>query len=244
MKEIKIDAANLHYNILNRKIRLLINDGYTRIFIGNVYGQRFIAAGCKEKNIEIIINGVAGNDTGCFMDGPTIYVNGNCQDGVGNTMNSGKIVVNGNSGDIAGHSMRGGEIYIKGNAGYRVGIHMKEYKTFYPVIVIGGTARDFLGEYMAGGLIIVLNLEEKKGIAGELAGTGMHGGQIFLRGEIDPETVGKEVRIFKEDKIEKITPYLINFCHYFNIPVKKIVNSEFIKLIPVSKRPYGKIYCY
>jgi glutamate synthase domain-containing protein 3 len=243
MREIKIDANGLHYRNLNEKIRNLIEEGYRKIIIENVYGQRFIGAGLKG-DVEIVINGVPGNDLGCFMDGSTIYINGNAQDGVGNTMNSGKIIINGNSGDITGHSMRGGEIYIKGDAGYRVGIHMKEYKNFYPVIVIGGTAKDFLGEYMAGGLIIVLNIEEKNNIVGELTGTGMHGGEIYIRGEIDEMILGKEVKIFNVEEIEKIKKYIVNFSNFFNIRDKKILEGRFIKLIPVSKRPYGKIYSY
>ena len=58
--------------------------------------------------------------------------------------------------------MRSGKIFIKGDVGYRVGIHMKAYENLYPVIIIGGTAQDFLGEYMAGGLLIVLGLNGKK----------------------------------------------------------------------------------
>ncbi|MCM8784889.1 MAG: hypothetical protein NC827_02170 [Candidatus Omnitrophica bacterium] len=242
----KIDADTLHYKVLNEKIRELIRKGYKRIYIENLFGQRYIGAGLKGKEIEIYINGIPGNDLACFMDGSKIFVNGNCQDGVGNTMNSGEIIINGNAGDILGHSMRGGEIYVKGDVGYRVGIHMKAYKNLYPVIVIGGTAKDFLGEYMAGGLIIVLNLEEKNRVVGELIGTGMHGGEIFIKGEIDENIIGKEVKIFKakKDEIGRIKNYIEKFCNYFNNELEKILSNQFIKLIPVSKRPYGKIYAY
>ena len=58
--------------------------------------------------------------------------------------------------------MRGGEIYVKGNVGWRSGIHMKSYLEKFPVIVIGGKAGDFLGEYMAGGIIILLGLDGRK----------------------------------------------------------------------------------
>ena len=39
---------------------------------------------------------------------------------------------------------------------------MKAYRNSFPVIVIGGCTGDFLGEYMAGGLIVVLGLNKKK----------------------------------------------------------------------------------
>lgn len=76
-------------------------------------------------------------------------------------MNEGKIIVKGSIGDAAGYAMRGGKIFVRGNAGYRAGIHMKEYKGKIPVMIIGGTAGSFLGEYQAGGLIVVLGLEAK-----------------------------------------------------------------------------------
>ena len=69
--------------------------------------------------------------------------------GIGNTMNDGRVIVHGNSTDITGYSMRGGKIFIQGEVGYRVGIHMKAYKEKQPLIVIGGKAGDFFGEYMA-----------------------------------------------------------------------------------------------
>lgn len=246
MNKIIIDANGLNYKILNAKIKEFIKKGYKKIYVENVFGQRFIGAGLNDKDVEIIINGFPGNDLACFMDGTKIFINGNAQDGIGNTMNSGEVIVNGNAGDIVGYSMRGGEIYIKGDVGYRVGIHMKSYKNFYPVIIIGGTAKDFLGEYMAGGLIIILNLKEKNKVIGELTGTGMHGGEIFVRGEIDEITIGKEVRVFKleKDEIERIKKYIEKFCIYFNVKIEDISFNKFIKLIPVSKRPYGKIYAY
>jgi len=44
------------------------------------------------------------------------------------------------------------------NAVFRVGVHMKEYGGRKPIIVIGGKAGGFLGEYMAGGIMLVLGL--------------------------------------------------------------------------------------
>ena len=44
--------------------------------------------------------------------------------------------------------MRGGRVYVRDNIGYRGGIHMKQYMEKRPIVVIGGAARAFLGEYM------------------------------------------------------------------------------------------------
>ena len=80
--------------------------------------------------------------------------------------------------------MRGGKLYIEGNVGYRVGIHMKSYKEQFPVMIIGGRAEDFFGEYMAGGILVLLGLNagaDDSSIVGNYIGTGMHGGVIYLR---------------------------------------------------------------
>src|SRR4030042_7099046 len=154
---VKIDAYGLTHKELNVKMRDAVSNGMNRIELHNVYGQRYIGTDLN-KQIEIEIFGVPGNDLGAFMDGPTIIVRGNAQDGFGNTMNSGEIIVHGHSGDIMGLSARGGKIFVRADVGYRAGIHMKEYKDKKPVVVIGGTAQDFLGEYMAGGVFLLLRL--------------------------------------------------------------------------------------
>ncbi|MDF1558445.1 MAG: hypothetical protein P1P80_09790 [ANME-2 cluster archaeon] len=104
-------------------------------------------------------------------EGETEFVlnNINGQDGIANTMNSNEIIIQGMVGDVIGYGMRGGKLMIKSDVGYRVGIHMKEYKTQVPVIVAGGCAGDFYGEYMGGGVMILLGLgaNEDKPIAGD-----------------------------------------------------------------------------
>jgi len=242
MKE--IDAQGLHYRSLNKRLRELIEEGEKRILVRNVCGQRYIGGGIGEE-VEIIIEGVPGNDLASFMDGPRIIVRGNAQDGVGNTLNRGEVIIHGDAGDIVGYSMRGGRIFIQGNVGYRVGIHMKAYKEFFPVVIVGGGAKDFLGEYMAGGLLVVLGLNGGE-ITGDFVGTGMHGGTMFLRGEVEPARLGKEV------KIGEVTPkdmsllkgHIGDFCACFDLDVEEIFQKPFSKIYPYSHRPYGTIYAY
>ena len=173
-----IDAANSDYKAVNEKLRNTDED----CTIEGCCGQRFIAAGMSGKNVTI--HGIPGNALGAYLNDSHITVNGNAQDAVGDTMNEGKILIYGNIGDAAGYAMRGGKIYVQGNAGYRAGIHMKAYKEKIPVMIIGGCAGSFLGEYQAGGIIIVLGLHKNgKSIVGNFPCTGMHGGKMFLRGD-------------------------------------------------------------
>ncbi|MFN7182326.1 MAG: hypothetical protein ACK4NF_06590, partial [Planctomycetota bacterium] len=197
--------------------------------------------------IKITIKGTPGNDLGSFMNGPEIQVFGNGQDAIANTMNEGRIVIHGDAGDVLGYAMRGGRLYIKGDVGYRVGIHMKAYKDSLPVLIVGRTARDFFGEYMAGGILIVLGLKDKKEpIVGNYVGTGMHGGIIYIRGEVKNYQLGKELGIGEwnkeDDKI--IKTYLYDYCNVFDLNYDLIANKKFTKLIPVTHRPYGKLYAY
>ena len=236
----KINANNMPYNELNRKIRESEEKEFQLI---NINGQRYICAGI-EKPMYVKINGVPGNDLGCFMDGPIIYVDTNAQDGVGNTMNSGKIVVNGNAGDVLGYGMMGGKIFVKGNVGYRVGIHIKAFKDHAPVIVIGGSAGDFLGEYMAGGTIIVLGLKGEP-VVGSYVGTGMHGGTIFIHGEAKDHQLGKEVGVDTLTLQDKsfLKDILTEYCHDLDVS-NDLMKDGFTKIIPKSNRPYEKLYCY
>lgn len=244
----RINAQGLHYKTLNEKIHTAIDSGDKNIILDNVNGQRYIGNGLTDNEIQITINGTPGNDLAAFMNSPTLIVNSNAQDGIGNTMNNGKIVVYGNAGDIVGYSMRGGEIYIQGNAGYRVGIHMKSYHNSHPAIIIGGIVGDFLGEYMAGGRIIVLGLDKKPGesIVGDYCGTGMHGGTIYLHGDVEDYQLGKEVKKVSLDSEDKkiLNGYLKEYAACFSKNLKGLKETQFIKLIPYSHRPYGKLYAY
>ncbi|MFX0071208.1 MAG: hypothetical protein ACFFAO_08975 [Candidatus Hermodarchaeota archaeon] len=244
----------LSYQELNEKIHQTIKEGYDRIVLNNVCGQRFIGASLQG-DLEIVINGLPGNDLGIFMDGPRILVNGNCEDQAGNTMNNGMIIVDGDGGDVIGLSARGGKIYIKKDVGYRVGIHIKEYEHKYPVIIFGGTAKDFLGEYMAGGLVIALGLkfldngeiiEHDHSICGNELGTGIHRGKIILRTEEDLEHklgVGAKVYELEPTTHKVIEPFLREFCEIFNIPYDMIGKKPFKVIKPISKRPFGGNYC-
>lgn len=243
----RINAEGIHYRELNQILRTLDNSGTERIEIQNVYGQRYIGTDL-EKNLPIDVYGTPGNDLGAFMDGPQIVVHGNAQDCSGNTMNEGQIIVHGHAGDITGYAMRGGKIFIRDDVGYRTGIHMKEFRSKKPYVVVGGTAQDFLGEYMAGGVLVVLGLTLKAGERhrARFVGTGMHGGIIYVRGGIPANHVGKEVKIMDINKsdLRLIESLVKEFCGYFNVDFDEIMRGKFSKIVPFSHRPYGRVYAY
>lgn len=256
-----IDAKGKSYTRLNEEIA-----GVTEARIERCEGQRFLCDGTSGKKIEI--TGVPGNALGAYLNGSEITVFGNAQDAVGDTMNSGKIVIHGSAGDAAGYAMRGGAIYVERDAGYRAGIHMKEYGDKKPVLVIGGTAGSFLGEYQAGGVIVVLDLprkseengagesgkasvrgsvkntENNRKIVGYFCGTGMHGGEIYLRTQTPPDDLPLQVRCepaFEKD-MRNIRGYIGEYCRLFNADEASVLSSPFYVLRPDSANPYKRLY--
>jgi glutamate synthase domain-containing protein 3 len=244
-----IDAKGVYYRKLNEQIKEAVRSGHKHIKLKNVCGQYYIADGIKD-NILIEIEGVPGQDLGAFMNGPTIIVKNNAQDTIANTMDSGKIVVHGLAGDVLGYGMRGGKIHILKDVGYRVGIHMKSYKEKIPVVIAGGKAGDFFGEYMAGGILILLGMFSVRGdetpMIGDYLGTGMHGGVMYIRGKVDINRCGAEVGIDKLDATDKklLKHHLEEYCKDFKLDIKEVLAEEFTKVYPKSKRPYGTLYCY
>ncbi len=245
-ERLEIDSKGVRYQVLNEMINEAVRKGTKRIKLMNVNGQRYIADGLVG-DLDIEIHGTAGDDLGAFMHGPKIVVHGSVQDGTGNTMNSGEIIVHGDARDITGHSMRGGRIYVNGDVGYRVGIHMKEYKENFPLVIAAGNAGDFLGEYMAGGRVVILGIKEsveESDIVGDWVATGIHGGIIYVRGKVEEDLLGIGAKILeytKEDK-EDLRGMLKGFCETFEYDLDEILKTEFTKIVPISHRPFEKMY--
>ena len=206
-------------------------------------GQRFIGAGMA--NCTLDVEGVPGNALGAYLNGAGISVRGNAQDAVGDTMNDGKIVIHGNVGDAAGYAMRGGSIWVRGDAGYRAGIHMKAYRDKVPLMVIGGRAGSFLGEYQAGGVIVVLGLGDgSRRIVGNFPCTGMHGGKMILRSDCRDVTFPEQVtaRAAGAGELDAIRKYVTEFCRLFGADEDEIMDSPFAVVTPDSGNPYKRLY--
>ena len=236
---IEIDARNMPYRALNQQIRLSDEQD---VVVKGCLGQRYIGSGLADKHIEI--QGTAGNALGAYLNGARLTVSGNAQDAAGGTMNEGRIIIHGSSGDATGYAMRGGRIFVQGNAGYRAGIHMKAYESKVPMLVIGGCAGSFLGEYQAGGLILVLNLEIDPHPVGNFCGTGMHGGKIFLCGGAAPRQLPSQVLLQQADDaaLEEIREPVAEFCSYFGQDIDRVLGRSFYVLTPNTSNPYRQLY--
>jgi glutamate synthase domain-containing protein 3 len=235
-----INAKGVYYKELNREIGSCSDN---EIVIESTCGQRYIGTNADGKKIEIY--GTPGNGLGAYLNNTRLIVYGNAQDATGDTMNTGEIIIHGSVGDACGYGMRDGRIFVKNDAGYRAGIHMKEYNDKIPRIIIGGKTGSFLGEYQAGGRIIVLGIGcEGSSPVGGFCGTGMHGGAIYIRTNKIPRALPKQVAVTDvspEDK-EQIRSDIVAFCEEFAIDSAPIINSHFYKLSPNSSNPYTELY--
>ena len=234
-----IDARGMDFQVLNELLRNTEGDAE----IEGCLGQRFIGAGMGKRRLAI--HGVPGNALGAYLNGGEIEVFGNAQDAVGDTMNAGTILVHGSIGDTAGYAMRGGKLYVRGDAGYRTGIHMKAYKEHLPVIIIGGRVGSFLGEYQAGGLLIVLGLHtDGRPIVSNYPCTGMHGGKLFLRSYCRDIRFPKQVtaRSATPEDLTEIVEYLAEYCRIFQLDCASIMASPFTVVTPDSANPYRQMY--
>jgi glutamate synthase domain-containing protein 3 len=145
---------------------------------------------------------------------------------------------------------------------------MKQFKDKKPTIVYGGRVKQYCGEYMAGGTIIVLGLnyrdaviDRKKPVSRENIDPkkikeypepvvqsylvcGMHGGVIYVRGAVPESSLGiyaVKDEFTDEDKAA-IAPQIKRFSELFNVPDDLIWNKKYTKIRPISSRPFGKVY--
>ena len=236
----RIVAGDKHFRELNEEINTCPD---AEIELDNVCGQRYICSGLSGK--KVTIHGIPGNALCCYLDGCDVEVLGNAQDATGDTMNSGTLTIHGHCGDATGYAMRGGTILIEGNVGYRAGIHMKAYGDKVPALVIGGKAGSFLGEYQAGGIILVLGLSQtRRPIVSNFPCTGMYGGKLYLRSDGRglrlPEQV--DARPAGEDDLAEIGKYVENYCAFFGGDRDAVMAAPFTVITPDTKNPYRQMY--
>ncbi len=244
-----IDARGIPYRELNSKIRELAQAGERHLILEGVRGQRYLGSGLNFPDLLLQIKGVPGEDLGFNLSGSTIEVFGPAQNAVANTMDSGRIIIHGLGGDALAYGMRGGELYMRDDVGYRVGIHMKQYGDKIPVVVIGGTAGDYLGEYMAGGILILLNRTDAQemvaGTSPRTLATGIHGGEIYIYAYHVPEKllgIGAKLVEAGAAEREKVEQYVRKFCSYFQLPAAPLLERPLIRIVPAGSRPFAAFY--
>ena len=187
-----IDASKYDYRSLNLAIAEVAKRK-DEITVANVMGHRYIGLSFKRMGVSrkrIHLYGVVGNVLANLNEDNEFWVYGNVGDDCCDTMHGGKVVITGDARDVLAQTFQNGKIFVRHNAGNRVGIQMREYRDRRPYLVIGGMVDDYLGEYMAGGVIVVLGMNVKGVPVGSFVGTGMVGGRIYIRGKVPTSRLG------------------------------------------------------
>ena len=233
-------------------MRKEIQDGKVRL--SGCLGERYIGCGMREGVLHV--EGTPGNALACYLDGGTILVDGNAQDAVADTMNAGLLAVRGSAGDALAYGMRGGCVYILGDAGYRAGVHMKAYEENRSTLVVGGRTGSFLGEYLAGGLIVVLGLGyEGEDVTGFFCGNGMYAGTIYLRTAKAPVIYLRTAKapvnlsdklvlrhVDEKEREAVLRPVVAPFAATFSLDVEECLSGDFIAIEADKSKTYSQLY--
>lgn len=193
---LRVDASGREFTELNE----FISDAYSKrapgVLIENCSGQRYLGIGVSTRSdgraepFRVAMTGFPGNCLANLNDGATFEVFGNAADDLADTMHAGTVIVHGSARDVVGQALQGGTIMVRGTVGNRAAIQMREYAKERPFLIVGETADDYLGEYMAGGVVVVLNLADSAMPARNYIGTGMVGGRIYIRGRVREDQLG------------------------------------------------------
>ncbi|MEM2872255.1 MAG: hypothetical protein QW217_07445 [Candidatus Caldarchaeum sp.] len=187
-----VDARGLNYSLVNSLIRKHFEAGIREVRVVNVNGHRYLGVNIPEGG-KLLVYGTAGNCLANFNKHGEIIVYGNAQDDVADAMYGGRVVIHGDAREVVAQALQGGEVFVRGSVGNRAAIQMREFRDKRPYLIVGGRADDYFGEYMAGGVAVILGLDwldMDVSLVGRYMATGMVGGVIYVRGRVDRWRIG------------------------------------------------------
>ncbi len=184
----KIGGERLESRVLEEQIQEAVAGGRRSIEV-HAFGQHGIGgriwqAGNEPVHLKIL--GHPGQRVGS-MGFPNTFIEvlGPASDDVGWLNAGAEIVVHGNAGNGCANAMAQGKIYITGNIGAR-GMTMTKHNPRFapPELWVLGSAGDYFGEFMAGGIAVICGHEPQNpaNILGYRPLVGMVGGKVFFRG--------------------------------------------------------------
>jgi len=150
-------------------------------------GGRLWDAGNEKTHIRI--TGQSGQRTGSLGNANTLVeVMGPASDDIGWLNAGSEIIVHGNASNGVMNGAAQGKVYIGGAIGARGMTMTKRNPRFEPPeLWVLGTAGDYFGEFMAGGIAVICGNTADPGdpILGYRPLVGMVGGKVFVRGNAD-----------------------------------------------------------
>jgi len=184
----RIDGQRVPSRILEEEIQKAVAGGYHRLEV-NAYGQHGIGGrlwNTGVAGVDLTISGHSGQRVGSMGFANTrIEVMGPVSDDVGWLNGGAEIAILGNAGNGAANAMAQGKIYVGGNIGARGMTMTKQNPRFDPPeLWVLGSAGDYFGEFMAGGIAVICGHEPQSSdnVLGHRPFVGMVGGRVFFRG--------------------------------------------------------------
>lgn len=193
--------------VLEEIIHQQIRGGHRNLEI-EAFGQHGIGgrlwdAGTDPVNIRII--GHSGQRAGYLGTANTcIEIMGPASDDLGWLNAGAQIVVHGHASNGVMNGAAQGRVFVGGSIGAR-GMTMTKHNPRFdpPELWVLGTAGDYFGEFMAGGIAVVCGHESRPGdpVLGYRPLVGMVGGKVFVRGSAQgfSEKDAKQVPLSDDD---------------------------------------------
>lgn len=184
----KKEGDRLETRIIEEQIQEAVAAGHRFIQV-EAFGQHGIGGRlwkAGSESIKVKVTGQAGQRVGSFgFPNTSLEIMGPASDDVGWLNAGAEIVVNGNAGNGLANAMAQGKIFVKGNIGARGMTMTKQNPRFDPPeIWVLGSAGDYFGEFMAGGIAVICGIHPQTpdNILGYRPLVGMVGGKVFFRG--------------------------------------------------------------
>jgi NADPH-dependent glutamate synthase beta subunit-like oxidoreductase/glutamate synthase domain-containing protein 3/NAD-dependent dihydropyrimidine dehydrogenase PreA subunit len=182
------DGERVRSRVLEEEIQAAVAAGRRRIEV-EAFGQHGIGGRLWRAGAEPVfvrITGHAGQRVGAMgFPNTAIELLGPASDDLGWLNAGAEIVVHGHAGNGAANAMAQGRIYVGGNIGAR-GMTMTKHNPRFapPELWVLGSAGDYFGEFMAGGVAVVCghDAQTPDNVLGYRPLVGMVGGKVFLRG--------------------------------------------------------------
>jgi NADPH-dependent glutamate synthase beta subunit-like oxidoreductase/glutamate synthase domain-containing protein 3/NAD-dependent dihydropyrimidine dehydrogenase PreA subunit len=203
----KREDKRIPSRVLEEIIHQQIRGGHRNLEI-EAFGQHGIGgrlwdAGTDTVNIRII--GHSGQRTGSLGNANTcIEIMGPASDDLGWLNAGAQIVVHGHASNGVMNGAAQGRVFVGGSIGAR-GMTMTKHNPRFdpPELWVLGTAGDYFGEFMAGGIAVVCGHENMPGnpVLGYRPLVGMVGGKVFVRGNAKgfSEKDAKQVPVTDDD---------------------------------------------
>jgi NADPH-dependent glutamate synthase beta subunit-like oxidoreductase/glutamate synthase domain-containing protein 3/NAD-dependent dihydropyrimidine dehydrogenase PreA subunit len=184
----KSDGLRVETRVLEEQIQDAVAQGRRFLHI-DAFGQHGIGGRlwqAQNETVHLKIFGHPGQRVGSMgFPNTHIEVMGPASDDVGWLNAGAEIVVHGNAGNGTANAMAQGKIFVAGNIGARGMTMTKNNPRFDPPqLWVLGSAGDYFGEFMAGGVAVVCGYEAQNpdDILGYRPFVGMVGGKVFFRG--------------------------------------------------------------